>query len=281
MTASFVVVSFYTKGTYYEEEIKSLIASCERHNIEIKAEGIENKGSWNQNCDIKTFFILESLKRHNKPSLWIDADAIVCQPLDYFDSLKADFAVRIQEDLKEDDPSKVISATIYAKLSSLPLIEKWCALSEKEKHHLTDQECLRDAILAFKDTLFIQSLPSSFCSIIDLEKDQLASSSPIIAQTQASRLYGKIIDGEVEDFPFLSHLTHEELKKVRHPHLDLPFRLQRNRDKGEAQIILDLFSFRKSTFNPLWIYFSIQSLHKRDKAIVEMYSLCFIFAICR
>lgn len=224
MIQPFVVVSFYTKGTYYEEEIKSLIASCERLGIEIEAEGLENQGSWNENCHIKPFFILEALKRHNKPILWIDADAIVCQPLDYFVSLEADFAVRIQEDIPENDPSKVISATIYAKPSSTPLIEKWCAISEKEKNYFTDQECLREAILAFKDKLIIQSLSPSFCSIIDLEKDQKNPYPIIIAQTQASRLYGKIIDGEVEDFPFLSNLTHEELKKVRHPHFDFPFR---------------------------------------------------------
>ena len=218
----FIVVSFYTKETYYEEEVKTLVESCQKWNIPIYIEGLESKGSWNANCHEKPLFILRQLKKFNRPILWIDADAIVCGPLDYFNTIKEDVAVRIEEELPEDHPYKVISATVYIKPTEVGLLlaKEWCDISKKRAHELTDEAALRDAIL--KQKIKPHSLPTQFCSIVDLEKDLLNKESKLITQTQASRLYQKIIDKEMIDFPFLNGLDHKALKRVRHPNLELP-----------------------------------------------------------
>ena len=44
------VVSYYTKNTPYEDEIKHLIASCEKFGIPYEIDGIPNLGSWEKNC---------------------------------------------------------------------------------------------------------------------------------------------------------------------------------------------------------------------------------------
>jgi hypothetical protein len=218
---NFIVVSFYTKNTYYEEEIKTLIESCQKLQTPIETEGLDCKGSWNANCHIKPLFILKQLKKHNKPILWIDADAIVCSPLDFFNEITEDVAVRIEEDLPEDHPYKVISATVYIKPSKegIELLEKWCEISNKRSYELTDEAALREALFEQKGKVKVRSLPTSFCSIIDLEKDIKTTQKPVIAQTQASRLYQKIIDKELPNMPFLTHLDHKELKKLRHPNI--------------------------------------------------------------
>ncbi len=218
---NFIVVSFYTKNSYYEEEIKTLIESCEKLQIPIYTEGLECKGSWNANCHEKPLFILKQLKKQSKPILWIDADAIVCSSLDFFNHITEDVAVRIEEDLSEDHPYKVISATVYIKPSKegIELVEKWCEISEKRKNELTDEAALREALSYQRGKLKVLALPTSFCSIIDLEKDIKTAQKPIITQTQASRLYQKIIDNELPDLPFLTHLDHKELKKLRHPNI--------------------------------------------------------------
>ena len=55
------IITFYTSGTYYEEEVKGLIKSAQQFQHPIHAVSRPSLNNWNLNCHIKPFFILEEL----------------------------------------------------------------------------------------------------------------------------------------------------------------------------------------------------------------------------
>ncbi|MDN3505592.1 MAG: hypothetical protein P0S95_08465 [Rhabdochlamydiaceae bacterium] len=212
-----LVISFFTKETYYEKEIQSLIRSLNEFYLEYDIEGLDSKGNWNENCHLKPYFILRKLKEHNRPILWLDADAIVVSPLSFFDNITHDLAVRILEPLPNDHHSKVISSTLYVKptKSGFTYVENWCEISKSKWKIQNDQSCLRDVIFGDVKPENILSLPPQYCKISGLVIDDYIKEKAVIQQTQASRLYQKIIDKEVEDLPFLQYLSDLELKQMR------------------------------------------------------------------
>ena len=212
-----LIISFYTKETYYEKEILSLIRSLQALQIPFDIEGLESRGNWNENCHLKPFYFLRKLKQHNRPLLWLDADAIVYSSLSFFETIEHDLAVRILDPLPNDHHSKVISSTLFVKptKAGFTYVEKWCENSKNNWESQNDQSSLRDAIFDKVKPENVLSLPAQYCKISDLVIDDHIGDKTVIGQTQASRLYQKIIDKEVEDLPFLQNLTDLELKQMR------------------------------------------------------------------
>lgn len=211
-----LVVSYFTRNTYYEKEVEGLIASCRKFNIEYDIQSLPCLGNWNANCHQKPFFILKCMEKHQRPLLWIDADGIICSDLNYFNTIKETIAVRMLDPLPKDHHSKVISATVYIQPYPLgfQILNWWCQESEKNHAEKNDQSCLRDVLLNKIDAKNFHNLPNAYCAIPGL--DPLSKDAIVIQQTQASRLYQKIIDGHVSDFPFLKTLSERQLKDLRH-----------------------------------------------------------------
>src|SRR5690348_12544495 len=93
-----LVVSFYTKDTYYQWEVQNLIASCEKFKVEHYVEGIPSFGSWELNCAYKPFFIHQMLQKFKRPLFWLDADAVfVRKPEGLALFQEVDFSVRINQ----------------------------------------------------------------------------------------------------------------------------------------------------------------------------------------
>ena len=72
----FVVVSYGTRDTEYEEFINRLRLSCEECNIENDLKLIPNSGRVNA-CLYKPSFLKFMLITHDKPILWLDADSVI------------------------------------------------------------------------------------------------------------------------------------------------------------------------------------------------------------
>src|SRR3990167_893519 len=106
-----LVISFYTKDTPYEEEVKHLIASCNRFQVVYEIEGIPSTGSWEMNCAFKPLFILRKLEEGKGPLLWVDADAVFVRAMAPF-SVKEDLGVRMY-DCADDHRSRIVSATLW------------------------------------------------------------------------------------------------------------------------------------------------------------------------
>lgn len=214
MKDRFVIISFYTIDTLYEKEIQNLIHSCKHFGLEYDIIGVKNLGNWNANCHLKPPFILDRLKKHQCPVLWLDADSTICGPLTFFNSCSEDFMVRIREDVNFNHHDKVISSSVFVKNTpkGLKVVKKWCEESLSLRNKFCDQECLKIAIEKHNLFNIAKSIPIEYCHVngLDPEKETI-----YIRQLQASRLLKKIIDQEVAEFSFFEDLSPEELQKIR------------------------------------------------------------------
>ncbi|MCH9612206.1 MAG: hypothetical protein S4CHLAM102_06910 [Chlamydiia bacterium] len=211
----FLLVSYYTKKTYYEKEAQDLIASCEKFGIDYHIEGIDSLGNWNRNCLYKATFILNQLEKAKRPIVWTDADSILCSYPTLFDQFPCDIAARMPETLHPDDPGKVRSGTLYINYTeqAISLVKEWVKMCSESDE--TDQICLKKTLLAHGEGVRFYPLPATYCMIHQQNVDDLPSNDVVFLHTQASRLYQKLIDHELVEFPFLQSLSNEELKELR------------------------------------------------------------------
>jgi hypothetical protein len=197
--SSFIIVSAYTTGTLYENEVKNLEKDCKKLSIPFYAHAYESTGSWVENTMKKPSILLECMdKLQDKyPTMvWVDADARINEYpslFEEFDITGVDFSV-----LQIGGISRVLSGTVFMRLNQKIKIllyewEKQCLTSSER---LGDQKALRDIITnQFYSFLgiFFKSLPYSYCYIFDDTVRKISSSvpplsgEPIIVHTQASR----------------------------------------------------------------------------------------------
>jgi len=197
-----LIVSYYTKKTIYQLEVQNLIASCEKWNLPIEVEGIESFGSWELNCGYKPFFLYRKLQELKKPLLWVDADAVVLKQPEVLEAFSADLAVRINEGLSPDHPSKVISSTIFVNYTREggELLRRWAEESNRQlgeagrKEEFWDQIALRNVIFNQSHKAKVVSMPLEYTKISDHPFDSQAVKEPIIEHYQASRRFKNSIN---------------------------------------------------------------------------------------
>ncbi|NGX37023.1 MAG: hypothetical protein K1000chlam2_00173 [Chlamydiae bacterium] len=190
-----VIISFYTANTPYQLEVQNLIASCEKFGLEVAIEGVESFGSWELNCAYKPFFILQKLEELNQPLLWVDADGVFARAPTWQAAFEADLAVRMDEGLAADHPSKVISSTVFVRPSEAGkrLVREWIGkcheilLDPARKEEFWDQIALREAIA--KNRARVAPMPLSYAKIFDHPGDCATVENPVIEHFQASRRF--------------------------------------------------------------------------------------------
>lgn len=197
-----IIVSYYTKNTGYEQEVENLIASCKKFDLESDIVGIESRGRWDANCCYKPRFLLEKLKEHQAPLVWMDADAVFLKKPTLFQTLTCDMALRIIPHLPEDHPSKVITGTLFlqnrpALFEILKLWEAECAEMLKGEIEVWDQVALKRS-LSKGPSLKLSSLPDPYYMIYD--QPYFQKEKAVIAHYQASRLFKKEVNKEVVQF---------------------------------------------------------------------------------
>ena len=197
-----LIVSYYTKNTGYEEEIKNLIASCKKFNLGWDIVGIESRGRWDANCCYKPRFLLEKLKEHQTPLVWMDADAVFLKKPTLFQTLTCDMALRIAPDLPEDHPSKMITGTLFLQnrppvFEIMKLWDSECTQMLKGEVEVWDQIALKQA-LSKGPSLKISPLPDPYYMIYD--QPYFQKQKAVIAHYQASRLLKKEVNQEVVQF---------------------------------------------------------------------------------
>lgn len=118
-----VIVSFFTKNTPYQDEVKNLIASCEKFGLETSIDGVDSFGSWELNCSYKPFFLYQKLQELKRKVLWVDADAVFVRKPTPLDIFSADLSVRINPELPDQHPSKVMSGTVFANYTDMSFLQ--------------------------------------------------------------------------------------------------------------------------------------------------------------
>lgn len=174
-----LVVSFYTDS--YLEPSRRLIESLNNHRIAHQVDRVTDLGNWIANTHHKPQFLLEKLRKHNRPLCWIDADGELLDTLSLHRSIPqgTDIAVHY----RYGDPKALLSGTIYLipTPKTFELLEAWRQLCRRES--CWDQILLSKAI----DQVGAQvhNLEVKYCSIFD-GRDRPADA--VILHHQHSRI---------------------------------------------------------------------------------------------
>ena len=188
-----LIISFYTVGTPYENEVQRLIASCTEWGLETEIEGVPSQGSWEKNCALKPAFILKKIQQHGRPVLWVDADAVFKQRPDFSDFAACDLAVRLNEFLPKTHASRIVSNTVYVRNTQegIAVVGEWARRSEEgvaapgRALEFWDQTALRDALDA-APVRFLP-MPLKYAKIFDFDDLFISEKEVVIEHYQASR----------------------------------------------------------------------------------------------
>jgi len=188
-----LVVSYYSKKTPYEKEAEKLINSCKRFNIEHHVEGIEDRGSWKENCAYKPYFMKKKMKEFQRPLLWVDADAVFLQGLKFEEFMFSDLVFYYDLNIK-DARFAAFAGTVYinATAGGHESLDLWCHFSDEiikktgEPTPYLDQVSLYFAILS-KPSFNYAELPVIYAKVFDRHIHGLDPSEVVIEHNQVSR----------------------------------------------------------------------------------------------
>ena len=180
----YIVCSFYTKNTPYEEEVKILRASCAKFNIKTDIRGYDSRGSWVRNCAIKSEFIYEVLVSNPGINVvFIDSDGEIMAYPELFDTLDCDIAGHYK------DGWELMSNTLYFKntASVRQFVRYWIDM-QAAKPTEWDQKIMDKCLKEYKEPLNLKfvDLPPVYAQIFDT---MAKNGQPIIEQHQASRRF--------------------------------------------------------------------------------------------
>lgn len=182
-TDSFLVCCFYTES--YSDHALSLKKSLDDFDLNYHFKQVEDAGYWEANTRIKPHFILECLQNFpNKNILYLDADALVKKPLDYFNHITADVAFYKTKDMPGMSHDYLASTMFFSNTpNTIKLVEQWIAEQVDGKHIQVDQDSLDTAMYKLGDTLSIKPLNPGYIKIFDKDYE----GEVYIEQFQASR----------------------------------------------------------------------------------------------
>ncbi len=197
-----LVVSYYTKGTPYEEEVLHLEESCRKFGLEVYVEGLENRGSWEENCAIKPYFMKKMMEKHNRPLLWVDSDAVFLKPMTFEEFMFSDLSVFTYPENTEIH-FRLGAGTIYVNATDggRESLDLWCQQSDRIRESLSEMPAFADQIslhlvLLNKPTFSIGSLPISYSKIFDRQAD-LLEEEIVIEHRQASRRFKETVNSYI------------------------------------------------------------------------------------
>lgn len=180
---SFIVCCFYTES--YRSHALSLKDSLDNFKLNYYFKQVEDAGYWEANTRIKPHFVLECLHKFaNKNVLYLDADALVKKPLDYFNHITADVAFYNTKGLPGMSHDYLASTMFFSNTpNTLKLVEQWIADQVNGKQTQVDQDSLDTAMEKLSDTLSIEPLNPGYIKIFDKDYE----GEVYIEQYQASR----------------------------------------------------------------------------------------------
>lgn len=185
-----VYVSFYTKNTPYENDVKTLEESLKKFELKYELFGIENQKSWERNCQQKSIIIKQALEKYpDNCIVYTDADSIICKEPELFEKINGDIGYCI---LPWRD-NEVLSGTLFFR--NIPkihtFIDRWIYLNSTNLKW--DQINLKE-IIEHQSTdlsLIKYILPHAYCHIYDNKLQDV--NIPVVEHYQASRRYKRLV----------------------------------------------------------------------------------------
>jgi len=188
----YLIVSYYTLNTPYEQEAAKLKASLEKLKIPHDIVGVKNLGNWQANTRFKAKFMQDMLIKHKgKSVVWVDSDAVIHSYPSLFDHYTCDIAVRWQDFRWRKN--ECLSGTIY--LSNNPRTMELCKrwengnIAEGPGAKTFEQWNLGKVIKEMRNEGKIkdENLPPEYTMIFDSMRAMYPNITPIIEHFQASR----------------------------------------------------------------------------------------------
>ncbi|KUO65718.1 MAG: hypothetical protein APF80_12555 [Alphaproteobacteria bacterium BRH_c36] len=179
----YVVSCFYTPN--YLAQVTSLKRSLEAHGINHFLKRYERLGSWESTTRLKPVFLDYCLKKFpDHDVLYLDADAVVRQPLTFFDDIRSDICLLFHPTVLYNKHYLRISAgTVYCRNTDggRRFARLWMAQEEKCSALNVDEDMI---YMAFGDMqgISITVLPPEYYKIYDNP-----GLDPVIEHFQASR----------------------------------------------------------------------------------------------
>lgn len=188
-TASPIVICFYTLDTPYEQEVLNLKHSCEKWDIELLAEPLPSRGSWEANCALKPQFILDKLESLKRPIFWADADSVFLKKPDFAQFLPYDVSVREMPLFRHDPHHRYNAAAVFinATPAGISFAISWRDACLGATPFL-DQYALGIALSSQRVAAFYP-MPVSYCKVFDADMFFINDEDVVLEQTQASRRY--------------------------------------------------------------------------------------------
>ena len=134
-----VYISF--ASPVYEQELHGLRDSLDRFGLEHDLTVLPSLGSWELNANMKPFFIGMMLMKHQRPVVWLDADARVEKKPD-FSEIRDRLGVALTDWWKENE---ILSGTIYIPPSAREFVQLWIAAC-MENPGAWDQVTMKEVI---------------------------------------------------------------------------------------------------------------------------------------
>lgn len=180
---SFIICCFYTDS--YRNHALSLKTSLDDFNLNYYFKQVEDAGYWEANTRIKPHFVLECLQKFpDKNVLYLDADALVKKPLDYFNHITADVAFYKTKGMAGMSHDYLASTMFFKNtFNTIKLVEQWIAEQVDGKRTQVDQDSLDTAMEKLGDTLTVEPLNPGYIKIFDKNYE----GEVYIEQYQASR----------------------------------------------------------------------------------------------
>lgn len=184
----FIICSYYTAKTGYEEEALNLEASMVLHKIEpYYIQRIGSLGNWQKNTLFKARFIRQMLDKFPKFSIvFTDADSVFhCYP-DLFKNIQTDFACHFRN--WHARVGELLSGTLYFANNGKmrKIVDEWIEVNKHNSDKM-EQRNLERVIRRNSHKISIYKLPVEYCCIFDdMNRREI---KPIIEHFQASRKY--------------------------------------------------------------------------------------------
>ncbi len=178
-----IICSFYTKE--YLTLANRMVESAKRWGYETDVIEIEKiHGKWLDTIYWRANFVDLMLKKHQRPIVWLDCDAVIESDPVLFESIDADFAAHVHTFKWAKD--ELLGGTMFFNYTPkcFELIDTWLHFNKVIPKENLSQKVIKAAFKHWDGKFF--ELPASYCQIFDLMAD---CGTPIISHHQASRQF--------------------------------------------------------------------------------------------
>lgn len=179
----FVVCAFYT--TNYLSKVLRLKASLDRFGLNYHLKRVPRRLTWEATTRLKAQFVAECLAKFpDHDVLYLDADAIIRHPPDFFDTVTSDVCMLFTPVFRDGKRALTIAAgTLYVRNTEggRRFADIWCSNEPKVGPLGLDEDMIYSAFIELEGVSFT-ALPRAYSKIFDAN-----GPNPVIEHFQASR----------------------------------------------------------------------------------------------